>query len=240
MDMIMDDELHCMALGVEQRYVGQVFARALRTNVFACVSTTIEDLLAYGSLALASELKPYYRNEAKLNPHRKLSRVDKFHHNMLGKDLDRPCLKAKGGETMDLVKYAVSLAKQHSADDDDMLLFVNAGNALLGIREIFRKYPRKLPDDIIINLFSLGKRHVTTMIAAGCHSVPKHHQFMHMLFDSKRNGNPKSYSAWYDEHENGVLARMCVRLHVVTFNTSVFERLLLQEFLLDQRAIIEE
>ena len=55
--------------------------------------------------------------------------------------------------------------------------------------------------------------------------VPKHHGFAHLTQGILFSGNPRFTATYEDEHENGVVAKIALRVHRSTFVKSVFERL---------------
>ena len=77
-------------------------------------------------------------------------------------------------------------------------------------------------------LISSMVNHVVLYKAAGGHLVYKHHGAIHMVLLAGFQGNPKSVSTYENEHENGVVAKIGVRVHGASFSKSVFERLELQ------------
>jgi hypothetical protein len=216
--------LHTLDLGVAQRYNATAMVRALKANVYKLPYKTQTALVQRGSLAMGKDIKTYYTAEHKLNPWKKLSVLPKtFSYRQLGK-VAQPCLKAKGGQTRGLVKFATQLMQKHDTTEKGKLLAM-AGNALLELYETMESEPRVVS-------FSARKQMVSAMVnhdvfyrAAGGHMVYKHHGALHMVLSAGWHGNPKFVSTYEDEHENGVIARVGLHVHGLTFAKSIFERL---------------
>jgi hypothetical protein len=224
------DELHAKCLGVDQRYCGVVLVRALLDDVWGTSKTSADELLQAGVLQMRVALASYYATERRLDPDRKLSKIDRITVSMLG-DIHKPCLHSKGGEAKDLVKFVTQLCKLNAQTNDFYKIGAIAGDALLEFNSIVRMNSAVLPNADQQALVKASVRHVTTYAALGGAYVPKHHEFIHLALASKWFGNPRNISTWHDEHENGCVARLCVTIHPDTFCESVFERIMVLELL---------
>ena len=223
----LSDVLHCQALGTDQRYIGYVLYHASIANVFQFTSTG-DDMLHDSVKRLATELKEHYKIQHRLNPERKQSKIDKLTLNMLGAKL-RPCLAAKGGETVDALPFAVDIARKHAATSHKMELLAMSGLALLEVKRIQADYSKQVPYSEQRKYIHAAIKHVVTYQAAGGHMVPKHHELLHLCKGVAYNGNPSSYATWWDEHENGLVAKICTSVHSSLFVSAVFERILVGE-----------
>ena len=146
---------------------------------------------------------------------------------MFGK-LKTPCLKAKGGETKWLVKFATELLTDNDCGEKGRLLAA-AGRALLKHYDILDRESRRMSSDSKRLLLEAARDHVLLYKKAGGHLAHKHHGFIHLALSAKLHGNPKCTSSYEDEHENGIVARIGAIVHPRQFPTSVFERLALQD-----------
>jgi hypothetical protein len=190
------DELHTMALGVDQRYVGHVLWKALLANVYNVSQTSKAEMAQAGVLKMRAELSEYYKRLHRLHPGRLLSKVDKITVKMLGKK-SSPCLAAKGGESSDLVEYAVQICDRHASTNAFFSVMAVAGKALMEARCIFGNYSRNLPRNVYLDLVDCCRRFLCTYKAARCHMVPKCHDYMHLCLAAGRSGNPRTTSSWY-------------------------------------------
>ena len=142
--------------------------------------------------------------------------------------LKQPCLKAKGGETRCLVKFATELLERNDCGHKGKLLAL-AGRELMRHYEIMDMESRRMTLKGRQELVTTAVNHCSLYKAVGGHMVHKHHGWIHMSLSAGRTGNPKCVSTYEDEHENGVIALIGGVCHGTTFSRSIFERLELQD-----------
>jgi len=226
--------LHTLDLGIAQRFCGTAMVKALMANIYKLPYKTQAAKIQKGSLEMAKHIKQYYKDEHKLDPWKALSALPKtFSHRQLGK-VAQPCLKAKGGQTRGLVKFCTQLMQKAACGESGKLL-ARSGEALLDAYKIMDAEPRCMSLKARQGLVADMVNHVSFYKAAGGHMVYKHHGCLHMALSSQFLGNPKHVSTYEDEHENGVVARVGLHVHGLTFAKSIFERLELQN---EKRAVL--
>ena len=226
--MQVDDTLHTMALGVEQRYSGTVLTTILEHNAFGFEGGTKENRHKLGIKELRRRIRTYYSTMARDNPHYDISRIDKLTLSMLG-DLIMPCLKAKGGESSDLTCFATQLAGEFKHLDATLVHLTNAGAALIRVKTSMHTSQRKVHHNILVDSMDNAKRFVLYYRLGGGHMVPKFHRFLHLVRNMIWFGNPKYYSTWYDEHENGMIKKIAMAAHSLRFVEGTFERIMCRE-----------
>lgn len=217
--------LHTLDLGIAQRYCATTMVKALRANIYNLVRSA--RLVQRGSLRMAKDIKQYYAAERQLDPWKKLSTLSKtFSWRHLGK-VSKPCLKAKGGQTRCLVKFCTGLMQKHDCGESGRLL-AKAGENLMDMYHVMEIEPRVMSLQARQRLLSAMVNHVVLYRAAGGHLVYKHHGGIHMTLMAGWLGNPRHVSTYEDEHENGIVAKVGLHVHGLTFSKSIFERIELQ------------
>jgi len=225
-----DDTLHTMALGVEQRYTATVIDTALKSNVFEEPDANKEEMYNLGIIHMRKRIRDYHTKMTRANPQYKLSRIDKLTVGMLG-DLEKhkPCLKAKGGETSDLTCFCVDLAKEFRHTSENMKMLHRSGEALLALKTTFETNHRRIDSQTFTKSFDDVKRMIIYYKLAGGHLVPKFHRVLHLVGRMLYHGNPKYYGTWQDESENGMVKNQAVMTHALRFVEGVFERQMVRE-----------
>lgn len=113
-ERLLDDILHTKDLGVVQRYLGFTLLSALNDDVFNVGAATRKDRHERGIPFLRRRLRAYYRTQRLVNREHKKSRIRHLTLSMLG-TLRKPVLSAKGGQSKQLVGFAVNLMHSFSA-----------------------------------------------------------------------------------------------------------------------------
>ena len=206
----------------------------LRNNVFDLPDPTMKARLEKGALKLRQALRLHYKSRAR-NPNQKnISRVQNFSLKKLGA-LDRPCLKAKGAPSKAFIWFCRDMLRKyrHKCGEQGQLLAESCDQLIMYYdllrsehRRMRKGSQRKLLDHCIISIQAYK--------AAGGYMVPKHHAFVHLSKEPAFSGNPRFKSTYEDESENGIIAKICTRVHRSTFVTSVFERIQVYDACLDQ------
>ena len=127
------------------------------------------------------------------------------------------------------MKFAVQVAKQCVGQNDKFKLLAKAGDALLCVKRIFKREHRRISPPVVDEMMDACKQHNICFQLAGASLAPKHHRFLHMCDSARVSGNPSYHSTFQDEHENGVVARQSTKCHKLTFQKSVFERIIVGE-----------
>ena len=216
------EDTHTLDLGVAQRFCATAMVTGLRLNIYKLPGPKSK-LLRRGCIRMAKDIKQYYKDEGRRNPWKKLSQLSKtFSFKDLGQ-LSKPCLKAKGGQTRCLVKFCTGLMQKYDCGPNGKLL-ARAGVALMEAYDIMHLEPRRMSFKARQGLLVAMINHVVCYQAAGGHLVYKHHGAIHLALMAGWFGNPRHVSTYEDEHENGVLAKIGLRVHGSTFAKSIFER----------------
>ena len=107
--------LHTIDLGVAQRFCGTSIVTGLKANIYKLPLRAKGPLIKRGCFRLRGDIKEYYSAWQKRFPYKKLTKLPKaFTHLHLGNlSKNKPCLKAKGGETRCLVRFCTELMQKH-------------------------------------------------------------------------------------------------------------------------------
>jgi hypothetical protein len=139
-------------------------------------------------------------------------------------------LSAKGGETSDITDFCVALAKEFAPLDPMFVHLALAGSAMAQSKDGFEKSKRKLPHGELLKQVDLCKTFLCNFDAVESAAMtPKFHRYMHMVHEAGYAGNPKCTSTWFDEHENGIIAKVAAAVHASKFCESVHYRLMVKE-----------
>ena len=159
-----------------------------------------------GCCVLTQRLQTYYRDLG-MGRHTP-SRVNVLTPQMIrGKNVKHPCMKTKGMETRLLVQFAYALASEHVGRLGRAgPHLVGAGAELLSVYALMHGHGADMGPVATNNLVESGLRHLGQYKQAGCHLVPKHHAFVHLLQQVHVHGNPRVYTTYMDESLNGKLA----------------------------------
>ena len=101
---------------------------------------------------------------------------------------------------------------------------IKAGKALEAYCDELSKYGRIVPDAGLQKLFDLGMEFLTSYSDSGAHLVFKHHLFLHLLYRSEVNGNPRKTHTYLDESLNGVVAEIAGSCHVNNLSSLIFKK----------------
>lgn len=224
---MVDCVLHCVDLGLAQRYSAYTLKVALSFNVFGIIRPPGLNILEAGINEVRQDLKEdYYPRmdaEHRLTGKAKVTRLKSLTVKTLGK-LKSPCLHAKGAESRGVVRYAMELAKR-LPNNRKCVLLVQAGQSLLDWYDIIGESSRVVSFGRRAELFKHCVNHIVLYKEAGGHMVPKHHCFWHLTQKVTSAGNPACFATYEDETENGQIAKIGLMVHSRTFDRSVFERL---------------
>ena len=229
-DGLVDDTLHTMALGIEADWNGTSMMRLLQKNFSNSTRTTKHEKFEDGLACFRTRLKTYYKNGHDANPDYKWSRIDRLTLKMLGKE-NNPTLKAKGGETNDITLFVLGNVRSCATLDPLLPHLVQAGQELQNIKGILRQFKRKIPVPERHVLMTSCVRFLTFAKIGLMKLKPKAHRFMHMIRNIGKNGNPRTYGTWWDEHDNGIIAGQAKTVHARHFSEGSFLRILAKETL---------
>jgi hypothetical protein len=163
---------------------------------------------------MRAEIKAYLKAQRISDPDHRQSGIKQLTLAMLGQE-GKGELKAKGGESMSLIKFAHRLTRR----------FVN----VLPNAELLRAHPRVIDTSVQQQSLQLYLRFTQTYKLAGGHMTPKFHAGSHQVDETSRFGNPRHRSTWEDESENGMDAKVAAKSHYMTFSLSVFQRIIAAE-----------
>ena len=225
-EFFVDCILHTVDLGIAQRYCGHSIKCLLECNVFNLRHATKGARMEVGALVIRRHLKEHYKRRDRANAYKRRStRIRAFSLKKLGK-ISCPAVKCKGGETRALVYFCTEMLHKYKEVCGLQGQFLAAsGDALVSYYELCRTEPRNMGIRARLDLMTHAKNHVIAYRRAGGHMVPKHHGFMHLTRGILFSGNPRCTGTYEDEHENGVVAAVALRVHRANFTRSVFERL---------------
>ena len=111
-EYMLDCVLHCVDLGVAQRYIGESLKATLKANVFGVARVVGGCLMTAGMIEVGKDLVEYYRLGdlgRTMVGKPKMNRAPVLTLKKLG-NLKWPYLHAKGAESRHLAQYATDLA----------------------------------------------------------------------------------------------------------------------------------
>ena len=146
---------------------------------------------------------------------------------MLGPQ-NKPHLSMKAGETQSLLPFVVEMLEENcpkyvgSSDDSELecKLLLRAGQSALVMNSVFA-LPRKLDRKDCQLLMDNYMLFCTCYDRCNGNMVPKHHLMVHLIQQSLVKGNPSFYATWNDESLNGILRKIAVSCHRLTWAKSV-------------------
>ena len=159
----------------------------------------------------------------KQNKHLGLTEVLDLTLPMLGDPDKQNLLKAKAAETKGLAYFCLHLLGELGHHIHDMAgPLMEAGRAITQYMDCLERYPAQPSAQQCQLLFTLGMRHLRLAKAAGVELSPKHHLFIHLLRNTWRAGNPRTYTTFLDESLNKVLASVCRAAYASVWERRVF------------------
>ena len=223
-----DDTLHTLVLGTYQKLAGLSLAQVLISNAFRVSGSGQEERYAKTMFILRHRLRLHYRLVRIKSPQHAQSRIRHLSLNQIG-SLKAPNLAAKGGQTVDIVPFCTRLMDECSHLSEKFILLARAGRAIADFEVTMKPQPRVLSDSAQNRLLNACITHcVAYQMAGGC-CVPKHHWWLHLAHGSGWGGNPKGYSTYGDESENGLVAKQGRFAHPFAFAFAVLRKQVAQE-----------
>jgi len=224
------DFLHCLDLGVLQKFVGVVFWLLLLSDAFVSPSLapilSEDSRLQLGLLYIKSLLYRFYARARIDTPG--FSEIWNLTMHMLGSKAD-PTLGAKAAETRHLMDFVAELLRdyQEYMPQPDGELLKQACSEMVEFIRIMNTSPRNMDIPTRTRFMNCYLRFVTLFerAAGDLQLQPKHHLTYHACQRTRVLGNPKFSTTHLDEHTNGVCARIARSTHRMTFAKSVFKKL---------------
>lgn len=177
---IVVDMLHCLHLGVLQKFVSFVWWSLLRKNVWQIVSDSEEQRLAQSIPRLRSELLSFYpvfRN--KWAGEQSATQISDLSMKTLGVK-GRYELKTKGSMTRPLVPFSVVLLKKFAGVLPRHDELVATGEALDRMLVHLKDQPAAMTHPGVQRLHDLAKVALKHWLAAGIPTIPKLHAMLHL------------------------------------------------------------
>ena len=223
LEHLVDDTLHTLALGVYQKFAGLCLAQALKRNVFRVTGAGQEERYQKSMFIIRRRLRLHYRVLRIKMPGHKQSRIRHLTLSNLGK-LKNPTLAAKGGQTVDIVPFCTRLMHECAAQGQVFQLLAKAGRAITIFEETYRSEPLVMSTAGVNLLLTNCVTHCVAFKLAGGITVPKHHAWIHLCHGARWSGNPKGYSTYGDESENGLAAKQGRFAHPFAFAFTVMQK----------------
>ena len=155
-----------------------------------------------GARAMAPRLKRWYRGNLRFD------RVSTLTPGMIlgtGGTIYRPCLRAKGAESRGLAFFARDELRRHvdTIGTPQARVLLLACCNLCSFYDIMNRSGRVLPENDLRALVGCVVNHNAQFVASGGAVAPKHHMWMHLARQFRRNCNMKFLSTYPDETLNG-------------------------------------
>ena len=175
-DIITNDTLHLLYLGVFQRYLARLLYRLFRADVWSVGQTTEGARMSLSVLRLREELFAWYREQERQHPDKILNNVANLTNGMF---VGLAC-ELKGVETGAPFEFAVGLAERHRGAIEHGMELWRAGQALTSMLDLMRSEPWVMSADAQHKLIQLALRHLHVCHHAELPSIPTCHQLVHM------------------------------------------------------------
>ena len=211
------DVLHCVHLGVMQRFCMAFLWMGIEMNAWRIASRLVEEVRDGSCLVINESLSHFYRAYARMHRDRPLSELNSLVGKMLG-TRKKPKLKLKAAETWGFLLWIESELPKIGHKFGDRLVHIQAGvsSIIKWIRTIqsegaqLSMGAQQVLCDCIIE-------HLQACQRLGIRFIPKHHMWIHLTTNSGRLGNPRLYWTFLDESLNGTLKQILRRCHQATF-----------------------
>ena len=220
------DTLHCLYLGIMSRYCHAVVWGALSSNLWD-LSGDKESRQEMGCRLLFSDFTRWCDKNGVAGR----NRVKTLTIGMVSAEDSTPALKMKAAETGVFTRWACEFVEKHKVKITHGDLLASAGNALLEYKRAIDEAPFAVPWKECSRMMDLCLRHLHLMKCAGISDIPKCHQFLHMVADTRIKGNPTGYSCFTDESLNLSIARCASAASRVCWEAPIFQRVRLIPYL---------
>jgi len=218
---ILVDEMHCVHLGVFQKYILQVLWKCITCNVWDVGDGLPEGVvLAATAQRIRSDLWAWYRAQRVARPGKPIYELSDFSVGTLGAKFAGP-LHAKAAESGTLLLFALDVAIRFEAQLPGGSALVEAGRALEQYLVITRQHGPSLPPSAVQALVDAVLRFLVMREPAGIGYIPKMHEMVHLVYQSRRAGNPRHWATWEDEGLNMTLAAVARTAHPTVWSRRV-------------------
>ena len=223
------DEMHTMHLGVLGNFVAAALWQMIEADCWN-VSAGLPQEAAHerSALAIRQDLFEWYKVEKRARPLVRLYELMDFSLGVLGA-AGRQSPHSKAAETGTLLKSALHLCRRFQARLRNGAALLAAGEALGTYLALTRDAGERLTSVERQRLMDATLRFLTLREEAGVLYKPKMHLMVHLIFQTKKFGNPKHVATWFDEGLNRNLAAVASTAHahvwdrriLATFNHSL-------------------
>lgn len=212
--VLMVDKLHTLHLGPAQVWVCHALWAAITSDAFS-TGAKGDQLYALSMQHIKNLLWAWYKKARRERPNEQITEVQDLTVAMLGGRPLTQSLKTKAAETKGLVPFTLDLLKtyRHQFAEPTINDLISAGEALNKYFELLASSPRRVPLNILQEMYDTVKMHLTMCKRAGVPMKPKHHLLLHLVERTAKNGNPGYYSTFADEGINRLLKKVGQAAH---------------------------
>ena len=214
------DEMHTMFQGGFQDWASLALWRLILDDVLQVGSAiAVDDTHKLRASPLNTALRAFY-SERRAAGHA-TDEITGSLIEVIGKH-DDPQLSCKAAASGDLLRFAMTMVRQHrDSITTGEHLFV-AGQALEQYLTITRHAGAQLEPQEQRALIEGCLRFRRAAPLCGCRFRPKHHLYVHLVYSAQVFGNPRVWtSTWVDESMNSMLACVAKSAHAWTWSRRI-------------------
>ena len=211
------DVMHAVHLGVMQRFCSAFLWACLQMNVFEVPARTANERRAGACLIIKEQLQRFYGDYRRRHG-KSLTEISDFVPGMLGL-LRKPKLKLKAAETWSFLLYIHDSIHSRYGDKlgPNRGVWTRATDSLVEWMWIIQREGPQLSISAHDGLCECVRLHLASLKRLCISLIPKHHIWIHLTVNAGRDGNPRYYWTFLDEHLNGTLKKIMRRCHQTTF-----------------------
>jgi len=203
--LFMVDSLHTINLGLLHRWLWRCLWHLVDHNAWR-VPSEGDQRLQQSMHMFRSSMFSWLSRRSQQMGSLDLTPPEDFTHYHLG-SRKQALMKTKGAATQAIVMYtcdALLPTLLHIPLAEHLL---GSGKAILEYLAVAKAYKGSQPDEATCQrLVDLGLTHLRLAKAAGVPFSPKHHLFLHLLFQTLRAGSPADFNTFMDESLNRMMS----------------------------------
>ena len=184
------DTLHGLDLGVYPAWSTRVLHLCFEADIYETRASRISDHMKANALAIMRDLRIWYPGHERGFSEGAVTRIQMIEASQLGNIAETATasfIDFKGQENRHFQPFVLHLLRRHEHILKEFHPTINwmaleaAGQALVDLREVMAREPRKMSDEGYAELNRCMKDHITYASLGGVHMLPKHHMDVSIL-----------------------------------------------------------
>ena len=214
------DTLHCVHLGVFQRFCAGFLWLCIEKNAFAVAAASLEDRRNATVLIIREDLTRFYQHFLAVKG-KQLTQISELTPKMLGKRRAQK-LKFKETETWGFLLWVQNVQSRIAGCLGEAVPTVKlATDSLVAWMDTINEAGRLVSDSAQAKLCDCVRQHMAALRELEFAVIPKHHLWVHLTVGVRKLGNPRFYWTFLDESLNGNIKKIARRCHQATFERRV-------------------